>query len=247
MLKGRYLALVVTVLIGTAALSFGQPVTDQRGTEQNPLVVKAAPKSEAEAAAEGKEHEEKAQLDRRLVEYTWWLAVIAAFQFIALVGQAFYVFRTIIHGRRVERAYVSGGGAFLEFHGLDPETGKPTSQLTDTFQLTVDNYGKTPARVFNVEIGFCNATNIPSVPKYALNELLGAVIPPNKEGAFTSVRMRRNQIAGDTIFGRFTYETIFRRRFLRRPKRHHAGFILHITPTPGVEPIKAPPAYTDWD
>jgi hypothetical protein len=224
-----------------------QPAPDQRGTEQNPFIVKAAPKNEAEAASDAKERQEKSHLDRQLVKYTRYLAIIAALQFLALVAQAIYLARTIIHGRRVERAYVSGGGAFLQISGLDPQTGKPTSQMTDTFQLTVDNYGKTPARVFNVEIGFCNATNIPPVPIYARNEFLSAVVPPNKEGAFTSVRLRRNQILGDTIFGRFTYETVFRRRFLRRPKRHHAGFILHITPNLAVEPINAPRAYTDWD
>jgi hypothetical protein len=154
--------------------------TQQRGTEQSPFIVKAAPKSEAEAAADAKEREEKAQLDRQLVKYTLWLAIIACLQFGALLIQAFYLARTIIHSRRVERAYVSGGGAFLEIRGIDPETGRPTSQMTDTFQLTVDNYGKTPARVFNVEIGFCNATNIPKVPTYARNELLGAVIHPEQ-------------------------------------------------------------------
>lgn len=261
MLRAYDVALVLALLIATSLLSWGQPsqqfqpqsqqtqvqpAPDQRGTEQSPLIVKAAPKSEAEAAADAKEHEEKAQLDRQLVKYTWWLAIIAALQFGALLAQAFYLARTIIHGRRVERAYVSGGGAFLEIRGIDQKTGEPTSQMTNTFQLTVDNYGKTPARVLNVEIGFCNATNIPAVPTYARNELLGAVIPPNKEGAFTPVRLRRNQITGDTIFGRFTYETVFRRRFAPAG-RHHSGFILHITPTLGVEPINAPRVYTDWD
>jgi hypothetical protein len=197
MLKGRKIALGLALLLVTVAPLWGQtsqqsqsqaqqtqnqPAPDQRGTEQNPFIVKAAPKNEAEAASDANERQEKSHLDRQLVKYTRYLAIIAALQFLALVAQAIYLARTIIHGRRVERAYVSGGGAFLQISGLDPQTGKPTSQMTDTFQLTVDNYGKTPARVFNVEIGFCNATNIPPVPIYARNDLLSAVVPPKQRG-----------------------------------------------------------------
>jgi len=235
MLKGRYIALVLALLIATASLAWGQPspqpqpqaqqtqnqpAPDQRGTEQSPLVVKAAPKSAAEAAADANEREEKSRLDRQLVEWTRYLAIIALLQFLALVAQAIYLARTILHGRRVERAYVSGGGAFLANRGIDPNTGEPTLQMSTTFQLTVDNYGKTPARVLNVEIGFCKATNIPEKPSYTRNELLNAVVPPGKEGAFTAVRLDRQQISGDTIFGRFTYEIVFRRRFL--PARRHS-------------------------
>jgi hypothetical protein len=251
----------LALLVATTAFAWGQtsqqpqpqaqqaqnqPTSDQRGTEQAPFIVKAAPKSEAEAAADAKEREEKSRLDRQLVKYTLYLAIIALLQFGALIAQAVFVAWTIVHGRRVERAYVSGGGAFLEIRGIDAKTGEPTSQMTDTFQLTVDNYGKTPARVFNVKLGFVTQPTFPPFI-YVRNELLSAVIPPNAEGRFTPVRLRRNQIAGDTIFGRFTYETVFRRRFRLPRRQHHAGFILHITPTLGVEPINAPRAYTDWN
>jgi hypothetical protein len=223
-----------------------QSTTNQRGTEQSPFIVKAAPKSEEEAATDARERAEKTSLDRQLVKYTRYLAIIAFLQLFALIAQAVFVAWTIVHGRRVERAYVSGGGAFLTAEQRDPNTGQPTFVRLDVFQLTVDNYGKTPARVFNVEIGFCNSNNIPPIPRYTLNRLLNAVIPPNKEGAHTQVRLRRNEIIGDTIFGRFTYEIVFRPRFLPT-KIHHAGFVLHITPELGVEPINAPLPYTDWN
>src|SRR6266508_59106 len=70
------------------------PAADQRGTAQSPLIVRTI-KTEEEAARDAKEREEKADLDRKLVEcngkladYTWYLAWLAGFQFFALVVQA---------------------------------------------------------------------------------------------------------------------------------------------------------------
>ena len=71
-------------------------------------------------------------------------AALAAFlQFIVL-------FLTIYALRKnmkiTECAYISGGGYFLG----DPTTG----WRGDTFQLTIDNYGKTPAFVTYADIGY---------------------------------------------------------------------------------------------
>jgi hypothetical protein len=223
-----------------------QPAADQRGTEQSPFIVKAAPKSETEAADDAKEREEKSSLDRQLVKYTRYLAIIALLQFVALVAQAIFVAWTIIHGRRVERAYVSGGGSFLGRKGRNIETGEDIIEMTNLFQVTVDNYGKTPARIISIDIGFCNSGNIPPKPCFTLSEFFNGVIPPGKEGAATPIRLTADQILGNVIFGRFNYETVFRRRWFRANKLHHAGFALQVVDR-GVRPINVPRAYWDWD
>jgi hypothetical protein len=219
--------------------------TQQRGTEQSPLIVKAAPKSQAEVAADAKEREEKAQLDRQLVKYTFYLAIIALLQFFALIAQAVFVAWTIVHGRRVERAYVSGGGSFLGRVGRNVETGEDIIEMTDIFQVTVDNYGKTPARIISIEVGFCKSNNIPPEPRFTLNEFFNGVIPPNERGAATPVRLHASQISGDVIFGRFNYETVFKRPW-RRDRTHHGGFALQVVDR-SVRPINVPRVYWDWN
>jgi len=113
-------------------------------------------------------------------------------------------------------------------------------QLTDTFQVTVNNYGATPAHVSDVDVGFCYSSNIPPMPLYTQNFLIGGIIPPGKEGAHTAARFALEQIKGDVVFGRFQYKDIFKSTVRR------SGFILQITEDRDVVPIRAPSAYTDW-
>jgi len=141
----------------------------------------------------------------------------------------------------VERAYVSGGGSFAVQQTINATTNVVTITPVDPFLLTVDNYGKTPARVIHIEVGFCNSASIPPTPNYTITQLFNGVIPPGKEGALTGITFTRAQVTGDCIFGRFHYWDIFRERM------RHSGFILHIMPGLGVEPIAAPVAYTDWN
>jgi hypothetical protein len=136
----------------------------------------------------------------------------------------------------VERAYVSGGGAFTAQQTFDNATNRIFVTPVDPFQLTIDNYGKTPARVLHIEVGFCESSSIPPMPQYTITRLFNGVIPPGKEGAATGITFTRAQIRGDCIFGRFHYWDIFREQM------RHSGFILHVTPGLGVEPIAAPAA-----
>jgi hypothetical protein len=224
-----------------------QPATDQRGSEQSPFIIKMLPATEnkPDTTDNAKACDEKAEVDRQLLYATWALAALALLQFFALCAQAFYLARTITHGRRVERAYVSGGGSFLGRVGRNIETGEDIVEMTNIFQVTVDNYGKTPARIISIDIGFCNSNNIPPEPRFTLNEFFNGVIPPNEKGAPTPIRLPTDQILGDVIFGRFNYETVFRRWF-GADRLHHAGFVLRIVDR-GVRPINAPRAYWDWN
>ena len=138
------------------------------------------------------------------------------------------------------RAYVSGGGAFIARWDRNPETGETRLELTDTFQVTVNNYGATPAHVSDVDVGFCYSSNIPPMPLYTQNFLIGGIIPPGKEGAHTAARLALDQIKGDVVFGRFRYKDIFKSTVRR------SGFILQITEDRDVVPIRASSAYTDW-
>ena len=73
-----------------------------------------------------------------------------------------------LHIPVVERAYVSGGGAFTAQQIIDRTNNRILITPIDPFQLTVDNCGKTPARVIHIEVGFCDASSIPPAPKYTI-------------------------------------------------------------------------------
>jgi hypothetical protein len=146
------------------------------------------------------------------------------------------------YSKITERAYVSGGGYFPG----DPTTG----WRGDTFQLTIDNYGKTPAFVTHVNIGYWSLSGgpPPEPPPSTTRHVLSAVLPPGKESLKMDVTLHRDEIKGDVIFGRFFYEDIFARRWWRKKKRvRSSGFILRIAEDRTTLAIDAPRAYTDWD
>ena len=122
--------------------------TDQRGTQQSPIVVKVlpTPKTNEEAIQEAKERNEKEALDRRITDatdnivyFSKILAAVAVLQFLALIFQAWILRRTVNTSRASERAYVTmsheAPGVVFETEGL--------------FYLTIKikNYGRTPAKV----------------------------------------------------------------------------------------------------
>jgi hypothetical protein len=143
----------------------------------------------------------------------------------------------------MERAYVSGGGYFPR---VTRSVGRSTRQSrASSFQLTVDNYGKTPAHVNRVGIGYSRSEgNLGETPEYPYQFPLGAVVSPGEKGLTTDIKLHRSLDIGDkntVIYGRFYYETIM------RDGEKYSGFILRITPERVVLPVeKAPRAYTDW-
>jgi hypothetical protein len=145
--------------------------TDQRGTQQAPIVVKVlpTPKTDEEATQEAKELNEKAALDSRIVNATdniayfnKILAALAAFQFLALFFQAGILLRTVNTSRASERAYVTmsheAPGVVFETDGL--------------FYLTVriKNYGRTPAKVTDTFLNpviLLPSEKLPPKPNYS--------------------------------------------------------------------------------
>jgi hypothetical protein len=178
-------------------------------------------------------------------QYTKWGLWLLGLTFVATFIAARATWHTVHTVRDTSaqqlRAYVSGGGAFIARWVRDPKTDETRLELTDTFQVTVNNYGATPAHVSDVDVGFCNSNAIPPVPEYTQNVLIGGVIPPGKEGAPTAARFTRDQIKGDVIFGRFQYTDVYKATARR------SGFILQITDDRDVMPINAPSTYTDWE
>jgi hypothetical protein len=172
-----------------------------------------------------------------------WIAAIAALaatlQFVALFWTIYILRRNT---RIAERAYISGGGYFPN----DPTAG----WRDDRFQLTIDNYGKTPAFVTHVEIGYWSLSQgrPPDPPPCTKRHVLSAVLPPGKEGLKTDIKLHRDEIKGDVIFGRFFYEDIFARPWWTHKKRiRSSGFILQITESRETLAIDAPRIYTRWN
>jgi hypothetical protein len=119
------------------------------GTDQSPLVIKVAPAPDAKekTAEDARERKEKLDLDTKLVGfnkdlafYTEVLAWVAAFQFAALIVQAYFLLRTVRgseHTAKMQlRAYV-----FIDsFDVVEYLIGAPP-----VVRLIVKNFGQTPA------------------------------------------------------------------------------------------------------
>jgi hypothetical protein len=151
-------------------------------------------------------------------------------------GTIFLVnWRQLRHTRKVERAYISGGGP-LDANNLNK------------FLFTVNNYGKTPGILTEYAVEFCPLTDIPSRPAYEARgykrKAFHDRIPP---GGIKETRV----IASIDIpplprpllaYGRYWFEDIWK-------GRHTSGFVLVIHAN-GTDPhvsTAIPPAYTYWN
>jgi hypothetical protein len=212
---------------------------DQRGTEQSPLVIKQIPTetSETERAQKTKADEEKAELDRKLVNfngdlayYTWILAIVAIFQFIALFVQAIvfiFTLRATVRAANaakdsadalpaIERAYVfvvpklnqdilSSGGFGVHYYFV--------------------NHGKTPAIIDGIEVHYESLASPPNNIRFRANipETSGIVIAgggrwpaEDNEKRYPSVKIASIEDAcatkvqdSDWFYGRITYSDVF--------------------------------------
>jgi len=231
---------LITVLLSPPLPQNWPPNRSGEASEQQPrynekiFKIECNPDCHYEAADDnGNDYWQRVETDP-VAQFTGVL-VIATF-ILALVG-----YRTLIHFRTTEKAYVSGGGYFpIE----DPSTGWRINE----FMLTVDNYGKTPAHVDFVRIGYAPDRNaLQEEPNFSVQLPLGMIVPPGIRGLQTDVRIARDQITGTIIFGRFFYEDIFSRRRFRNPRVRYSSFILRIEDDLTVLPVdQHPRTYTDW-
>src|SRR5208282_4364980 len=140
--------------------------------------------------------------------------------------------------RKVERAYVSGGGARTIVHRTSTSaSAAPNSVITrrsdnglydiiepinDFFDLHVNNHGKTPARLHHVRVGFCDASvPLPAVPPYEDRLPCSDAIGPGTQSRFLrQVRLTRRWTR-TAICGRFYWIDIWNREW-------SSGFVYEI-------------------
>jgi hypothetical protein len=150
-------------------------------------------------------------------------AVATAFIAIFTLTLWWATWGLLTHGREIERAYVSGGG--------------PHDLATRIFQLQVNNYGKTPAIMTAVGIGFCELKSIPRSPLYMWAATQGTYKPGDHGrpvGNFAIPTLQE-----PVVYGRFRYIDIWR-------KSHVSSFILVLHPD-GILPTSISGEYTFWN
>jgi len=150
-------------------------------------------------------------------------AVATAFIAIFTLTLWWATWGLLTHGREIERAYVSGGGP------LDP--------ATRVFQLQINNYGKTPAILTAVGIGFCELKNIPRSPLYEWMPTQGTYKPGDHGRPVMNLAIPTLQ--EPVVYGRFRYIDIWR-------KSHVSSFILVLHPD-GILPTNISGEYTFWN
>jgi len=171
------------------------------------------------------------------------ITVVATAAIAIFTATIWHVNRSqLSHSRQTERAYVSGGGA--------PET-RPERQwvgglhsggiqevqvLTGNFVVCVNNYGKTPAALQWVGLGFCDLGSIPPNPVYEFRYRWDWVQPGDRGRRVFAIRIPD---AATVIYGRFYYRDIF-------GNRYSSGFVNEL----GIErnrsePVLAPNAYLE--
>jgi hypothetical protein len=176
-----------------------QHPADNRGTENSPLVVRVVPSTQeaADAARTAEERQEKASLDRRLVDfngdlafYTKVLAIFAGFQFLALIGQVVFLRLAFRETRRAgdvaREAMIAGERAFvfpLGIRGLW-DLDKNTNTYHWRFRPVWKNSGDTPTRNMTMHTE-CIITTAPLPTgfnfNYSTTQIGKALIPPNTD------------------------------------------------------------------
>jgi hypothetical protein len=141
------------------------------------------------------------------------------------------------HGRRIERAYISCGGAresrFVSREIIDGKTVE-VHEITNKFQFHVNNYGKTPGTVFRIRCGFCEEGLIPnSTPTYKYDVYRYSPIDPDRRSLPLAVFPIPPELKSPAVFGRVSYKTIFGDCF-------SSAFIYKIPLSGEVEAIRPP-------
>jgi hypothetical protein len=174
----------------------------------------------------------------------------------AAFAQAQATAKIVEHTREIERAYVSGGGARVITQRMVANTTPiPANavvqdaggnqiiihEATEYFDIHLNNHGKTPAHLYRIEWGFCNADNVPNTPYYRIKRKWF-----DNFGAGTQSR----HIVTIPIFSQWTRTAVFARFYVRDiwGVRRSVGFIYclpgpHALPNDSI-PIEAPRAYT---
>ena len=129
--------------------------------------------------------------------------------------------RQLRHARRVDRAYVTGGGDIW----TDEKTGK------QYFRLDIENHGQTPAFVRAYDVRFAKLTDLqdefPTVRNVKKRPLVDGVSPQGgRRKIFTKIE--REKLSDDAVFGAVWYEDVW-------GDEHPSRFILRIAETNDIK------------
>lgn len=150
--------------------------------------------------------------------------------------------RQLRHARRVDRAYVTGGGDIW----TDEKTGK------QYFRLDIENHGQTPAFVRSHYIEFANMAELqdeyPEAREVKKRPLVDGVSPGGgRRRIFTKIE-RKDPANHDIVFGAVWYDDVW-------GDGHRSRFILRISDTNDIkgegltrlDVRGVSDCYSDWD
>jgi hypothetical protein len=201
--------------------------------------------------AEKKEHsDDKGEKPKTSNEKNWFLSLLCGEAKITDVALVFFTYCLVIVGwftmqnvddtaKRTERAYILGGGPY----GIPRDYYRPDKQwqhwpeakhFHDPRRMTIQNYGKTPGFITEVEWGLCPPESFPKVisvsqalddPTFHRHfvrtvEYPMEVFQPNTAWLpYRHVEFDRKENVGKILFGRIRYKDVFH-------KEHYSTFKL---------------------
>ena len=152
------------------------------------------------------------------------------------------------HAHRVERAYISCGGAGVVVPQVSTTpTGHPIQRFraTGDFQVQINNHGKTPGETFRFAIEFRDLdAALPSEPVYSnFTHHHNWIGPGTQSRSIFTVAPPANLRNPMIVYGRVWFRDIFSRT------EHWSSFFQNFNRETGDSQSIPPPsrAYTDWD
>lgn len=231
----------------------GNPAKE-RGTSEFPFVVEVqrTEDDKKEAARIQEDRQEKIANDRSLIKWTSILAIIAFIQAMIFILQACLLLKTISEMKRATVASKQAADASKKYSDMLPQVERAYVHAggwfhnnSDEFSPDIGNYGKTPAFIDKISIAICNREDLPPLPDYTNQELIGLYLFPFQQPLGIKDRISKKTRKGlkePIVYGRVWYEDIF-------DDWHESGFIYTVT-TEGktfafTESISV--AYTKYD
>jgi len=168
--------------------------SDDRGTENSPIVVKvlSTPKSNEEAIADAAEQKYKIAVDWRLVVFTGCLVIVGALQLIVFGLQAVWLRKTVYATQKSVHTFQASERPhiFVTVHKLDPFGSYDSWHTFPSIKVgvTLNNYGKTPAIltrarcIVRITNEFPNIFNEPQGDRTDIPE--GLAVAPNDKAEY---------------------------------------------------------------
>jgi len=195
-----------------------------------PLDLKRAAEKEADSKERQSQWQQESWWGKFWCEVKASDAAVAFFTYTLFIAGWFAIRNAARLARELERAYVSGGGPWVELGPLFPGIRG--------FQMTADNYGKSPATVIGYALEVCERNALPRKPNYRRIPLRNT-IKPQEKGLIITTRLFGTPFQNPVAYGRIWYRDVWR-------KKHYFSFILTIDTTDHSSVSNVHRAYTDW-